>query len=85
MTVAEFRRFVKDTGYVTLAERPLDPADYPDADPALLVPGLARVPEDPRPGAARRLPELVGVRARAPAGATRRARAAHSSAATATR
>ena len=29
VTVAEFRRFVKDTGYVTVAERPLDPADYP--------------------------------------------------------
>jgi formylglycine-generating enzyme required for sulfatase activity len=39
VTVAEFRRFVKATEYVTLAERPLDPADYPDADPALLVPG----------------------------------------------
>jgi formylglycine-generating enzyme len=39
VTVAEFRRFVKATGHVTMAERPLDPADYPDADPALLVPG----------------------------------------------
>ena len=39
VTVAEFRRFVKATGYVTLAERPLDPAMYPDADPELLVPG----------------------------------------------
>jgi formylglycine-generating enzyme required for sulfatase activity len=39
VTVAEFRRFVKATGYVTLAERPLDPAHYPDADPELLVPG----------------------------------------------
>jgi formylglycine-generating enzyme required for sulfatase activity len=39
VTVAEFRRFVKATGYVTLAERPLDPAMYPDADPDLLVPG----------------------------------------------
>ncbi len=39
VTVAEFRRFVKATGYVTMAERPLDPADYPDADPSLLVPG----------------------------------------------
>ena len=39
VTVAEFRRFVKDTGYVTLAERPLDPSDYPDALPELLVPG----------------------------------------------
>jgi formylglycine-generating enzyme len=39
VTVAEFRRFVKATGYVTVAERPLDPAEYPDADPDLLVPG----------------------------------------------
>jgi sulfatase modifying factor 1 len=39
VTAAEFRRFVRDTGYVTVAERPLDPADYPDADPDLLVPG----------------------------------------------
>jgi formylglycine-generating enzyme len=39
VTVAEFRRFVKATGYVTVAERPLDAAEYPDADPALLVPG----------------------------------------------
>jgi formylglycine-generating enzyme required for sulfatase activity len=39
VTVGAFRRFVKATGYVTKAEQPLDPADYPDADPALLVPG----------------------------------------------
>jgi formylglycine-generating enzyme len=39
VTVAEFGRFVGETEYVTVAERPLDPADYPDADPALLVPG----------------------------------------------
>ena len=39
VTVAEFRRFVKATEYVTVAERPLDPAMYPEADPALLVPG----------------------------------------------
>jgi formylglycine-generating enzyme len=39
VTVREFRRFVKATGYVTLAERPLDPADFPGADPAALVPG----------------------------------------------
>ena len=41
VTVAEFRRFVTDTGYVTLAERPPDPTDYPGADPALMVPGSA--------------------------------------------
>ena len=39
VTVAEFRRFVNDTGYVTMAERAPDPAEYPDADPELLVPG----------------------------------------------
>jgi sulfatase modifying factor 1 len=39
VTVAEFRRFVKATGHVTVAERELDPAEYPDADTELLVPG----------------------------------------------
>jgi formylglycine-generating enzyme len=39
VTNAQFRRFVAATGYVTVAERPLDPAAYPDADPALLRPG----------------------------------------------
>jgi formylglycine-generating enzyme len=39
VTVAEFGRFVAGTGYQTVAEQPLSPADYPDADPALLVPG----------------------------------------------
>jgi formylglycine-generating enzyme len=39
VTVADFRGFVEATGYVTVAERPLDPADFPGADPATLVPG----------------------------------------------
>jgi hypothetical protein len=39
VTNAQFRRFVKATGYVTVAERPPEAADYPDADPTLLVPG----------------------------------------------
>ena len=39
VTAAEFRRFVRETKYVTVAERPLDPEDYPDAEPDLLVPG----------------------------------------------
>jgi formylglycine-generating enzyme required for sulfatase activity len=39
VTAADFRRFVRATGHVTLAERPLEAADYPDVDPELLVPG----------------------------------------------
>ena len=38
VTNAEFRAFVDATGYVTLCERPVDPARYPGADPALCVP-----------------------------------------------
>lgn len=41
VTNAEYSRFVADTGYVTLAERPPRREDYPDADPELLVPGSA--------------------------------------------
>jgi formylglycine-generating enzyme len=39
VTNAEFRRFVKATGYMTVAERPPDPADFPGASEADLVPG----------------------------------------------
>jgi formylglycine-generating enzyme len=39
VTAADYRRFVRETGYATLAERPLDPKDYPNADPQLLLPG----------------------------------------------
>ena len=39
VTAAEFRLFVRATGYMTVAERPLDSADYPDANPELLAPG----------------------------------------------
>ena len=39
VTVAQFAAFVEATGYVTVAERPLDPAQYPEAEPSLLVPG----------------------------------------------
>ncbi len=38
VTNAEFRRFVDATGYVTLAERPANAADYPGAKPEMLVP-----------------------------------------------
>jgi sulfatase modifying factor 1 len=39
VTVAEFRRFVNDTGHVTWAERAPRGEDYPDAEPEDLVPG----------------------------------------------
>ena len=39
VTTREFERFVSETGYVTVAERELEPADYPGADPGALVPG----------------------------------------------
>jgi formylglycine-generating enzyme required for sulfatase activity len=39
VTVAQFARFTAETGYITVAERPLDADDYPGADPALLVAG----------------------------------------------
>ncbi|MFW2335734.1 formylglycine-generating enzyme family protein, partial [Ilumatobacter sp.] len=39
VTNRQFRAFVEATGYVTVAERPLDPADYPGAPKENLVPG----------------------------------------------
>lgn len=41
VTNFDFAEFVSETGYVTFAERAPDPADYPDADPALMVPSSA--------------------------------------------
>lgn len=39
VTNAQFAAFVAATGYQTIAERPLDPREFPGADPADLVPG----------------------------------------------
>ena len=39
VTNAQYAAFVTATGYVTVAERPLDPADFPGAPPENLVPG----------------------------------------------
>jgi sulfatase modifying factor 1 len=74
VTNAQFARFVAATGYVTVAERPLDPRQYPGADPSMLVPGAlvfqrSRGPVDLRdfrnwwayvPGACWRSPEGPG-------------------------
>ncbi len=49
VTNADFTAFATATGYVTFAERPLDPALYPGARPELLTPGSAvfRMPGRP--------------------------------------
>jgi len=39
VTNAQFERFVKSTGYITVAERKPAPADFPNAPPEKLVPG----------------------------------------------
>jgi formylglycine-generating enzyme required for sulfatase activity len=39
VTNAQFAAFVAETGYVTTAERPLDPAEHPGLPPALLQAG----------------------------------------------
>jgi sulfatase modifying factor 1 len=41
VTNADFRRFVEATGYVTLAERPANPADHPGVPPEMLAPASA--------------------------------------------
>lgn len=41
VTNAQFAQFVKATGYLTIAERPLDPKEFPNADPSMLIPGSA--------------------------------------------
>jgi formylglycine-generating enzyme required for sulfatase activity len=38
VTNAEYARFVRNTGHLTVAERPADAGDYPGARPELLVP-----------------------------------------------
>jgi formylglycine-generating enzyme len=49
VTNAEFERFVNATGYVTVAERPLDPRDYPGVPRDKLVPGSAVFTPTSRP------------------------------------
>jgi formylglycine-generating enzyme required for sulfatase activity len=41
VTNAAFARFVAETGYVTVAERPLNASDYPGVPKDMLVPGSA--------------------------------------------
>jgi sulfatase modifying factor 1 len=48
VTNHEFDRFVAATGYVTLAERPANPEDYPGAKPELLAPSSVVFKKAPR-------------------------------------
>jgi sulfatase modifying factor 1 len=49
VTNQEFAAFVDATGYVTVAERPLDPADFPGAPAENLVPGSLVFTRTPGP------------------------------------
>ncbi len=49
VTNAEFGRFVEASGYVTLAERPPDPSDFPGVPVAFLVPGSLVFQQPSRP------------------------------------
>jgi len=72
----QFQKFVKATGHRTLASGPLDPADYPGADAALLGPCLPSC-SSPRRGLLSRAipyrlggssaPELIGAHPEGPA------------------
>src|SRR5688500_6077440 len=39
VTNRQYQKFVDETGYITVAERPLNPADFPGVKPELLAPG----------------------------------------------
>ena len=77
VTVAEFRRFVKATGYVTVAERAPDPEQFPDTLPELLVPGSLVFRKATGPVNLRDV-STGGPTRRARSGVTRRARRATS-------
>jgi formylglycine-generating enzyme required for sulfatase activity len=49
VTNAGFEAFVKATGYVTVAERPLNPGDFPGVPKDMLVPGSAVFTPTSRP------------------------------------
>ena len=49
ITNKQFQKFVKATGYITFAEKAPKAEDYPNADPAMLVPGSAVFIKPDRP------------------------------------
>ena len=50
VTVGQFRRFITDTGYVTVAERPLDPDQISGRRSRAPRAGVTRLPAHARPG-----------------------------------
>ena len=64
VTNAEFSRFVKKTRHVTSAERAPDPADYPGAEPELLVAASVVFRQPTHRGVAGQPLQLVDLRAR---------------------
>ena len=78
VTNREFERFVDATGYVTLAEKPADPADYPGATPEMLAPSSTMFRKPAGPVDLRQSLQLVGLCARAPTGVIRAGRRARS-------
>ena len=74
VTNAQFERFVAATGYVTVAERPLKPSDYPGVPADKLVPGSAVFQPTGNAGAARQPAAAGGATCRARLEASRRAR-----------
>ena len=61
VTNAEFAQFIAATGDVTVAEQPLDPAQYPQAKPDLLVPGALVFHMTDGPGRQERHQQLVAI------------------------
>jgi len=49
VTNSQFERFVKATGYITVADRTLDPGQYPNAPAAMLKPGAPVFTPPPAP------------------------------------
>ena len=74
VTNRRFAAFVDATGYVTVAERPLDPAEFPGAPPENLVPGSLVFTRTRGPVDLRHINQWWALDARARAGATRGAR-----------
>ena len=81
VTNAEFAALVAATAYVTVAERPIDPADYPGADSRMLAPGSLVFRMIRRSGRISLTIETGGHGPAAPAGVTPKARTAISRAA----